>query len=116
VKKSEISTHLPRQLLQIQTAQSFVSILKGIRCLKYEYFQKSFKYSMTFEKFLSGFSKILKLTPYSCFYSFIVMPAFPLRRVAGAAATRGLEVPRSFQQSLIVLLAPHQDGTNEVEI
>ena len=39
-------------------------------------------------------------------------PAFPLKRVAGVAASGGLEIRHGFQQSLTVL-APHQDGTKQ---
>jgi len=31
----------------------------------------------------------------------------------GAVAPRGLEIPHGFHQPLIVLLAPHQDGTKQ---
>ena len=41
------------------------------------------------------------------------MPAFPLRRVVGAAALGGPEIPHDQQQSQIVLLAPHQAGTKQ---
>jgi len=41
------------------------------------------------------------------------MPAFLLGRVVWAAALGGLEISRGQQQSLIVLLAPHQDGTKQ---
>jgi len=37
------------------------------------------------------------------------MTAFPLGRVAGAAALGGLEIPLGQQQFLVILLAPHQD-------
>jgi len=40
---------------------------------------------------------------------FIFTPGFPMERVAGAAAVGGLS--HGFQQSLTVLLAPHQLGT-----
>jgi len=42
----------------------------------------------------------------------IFVPTFPFSRVAGAAAP-GLEIPHVQQQSQIVLLAPHQDGTKK---
>ena len=42
------------------------------------------------------------------------MPTFPLRRVTGGATIRGHKIPRGQQQYQIVLLLPHQDGTNEV--
>ena len=41
------------------------------------------------------------------------MPNFPLERVVGAAALRRLEIPHGQQQYLILLLAPHQDGTEK---
>jgi len=41
------------------------------------------------------------------------VPAFPLRRVAGPAAVAGLKIPHSQQQSQVVVLAPHQDGTEQ---
>jgi len=41
------------------------------------------------------------------------MSAFPLGRVAGAAAPEGLGIPHGQQQFQIVLLAPHQDGTKQ---
>jgi len=41
------------------------------------------------------------------------MPDFSLGRVAGAAALGGLEIPLGFLQVLMVLLAPHQDGTKQ---
>ena len=41
--------------------------------------------------------------------SFSFVPAFPLGRAVGAAALRGQEIFHGFQQSQIVLLAPHQD-------
>jgi len=47
------------------------------------------------------------------FISFIFMPAFPLVRVAGAAALGGLEIPHGQQKFHIVLVAPHQDGTKQ---
>ena len=46
-------------------------------------------------------------------HSFIFTPAFPLRSVAGAVGQGGLEIPLGQQQSLIVLLASHQDGTKK---
>jgi len=45
--------------------------------------------------------------------SLIFMPAFPLWRVAGAAALGGLGIPDDQQHFQIVLLAPHQDGTKQ---
>jgi len=36
---------------------------------------------------------------------------FPVGRVAGAGASGALERPQGFRQSLIVLLAPDQNGT-----
>ena len=39
--------------------------------------------------------------------------AFVMGRMVGAAAPGGLEIPHGFQQSQIVLLAAHQDGTKE---
>ena len=39
------------------------------------------------------------------------MPTFSLGRVTEAAELGGLEIPRGFQQSLIVLLVPHYEGT-----
>jgi len=42
------------------------------------------------------------------------MPGFPLRRVAGATSIGELVIPHGQQQFQIVLLAPHQDGTNKV--
>jgi len=47
------------------------------------------------------------------FYSFIFTSAFPLGRVVGAAALEGLEISHGLQQFLIVLLAPHQNGTKQ---
>jgi len=41
------------------------------------------------------------------------VPAFPLRRIAGAAALGGLEILHDQQQSEIVLLAPNQNGTKQ---
>ena len=40
-------------------------------------------------------------------------PVFLSGGVAGAAALGGLEIPHGFQKPLIVLLAPHQDGTKQ---
>ena len=51
--------------------------------------------------------------PTSECHSFIFMPAFPIRRVVGAAARRGLGIPHGQQQSQIILLTPHQDGTKQ---
>jgi len=46
--------------------------------------------------------------------SFIFMPAFPLGRVAGAAALRGLEMPQHGQQQFqVILLAPRQYRTKQ---
>jgi len=39
--------------------------------------------------------------------SLIFMPAFPLWRVAGAAALGGLGIPHGQQHFQIILLAPH---------
>jgi len=47
------------------------------------------------------------------FTSFICMPAFPLGRVAGAAALEGLGISHGQQQFQIVLLGSHQDGTKQ---
>jgi len=47
------------------------------------------------------------------FISFLCMPGFPLRRVAGATSTGELVIPHGQQQFQIVLLAPHQDGTKQ---
>jgi len=44
-------------------------------------------------------------------FSFIFISAIPLGRVAGAAALGEIEITNCFQQSQIVLLAPHQDVT-----
>jgi len=44
---------------------------------------------------------------------FIFMPAFPLVRVAAAAALGGLGIPHGQQQFQIVLPAPHQDETKQ---
>ena len=44
--------------------------------------------------------------------SFTVIPALALRMVEGTAAL-GLEIPHGFQQSRIVLLAPHHDGIKQ---
>jgi len=44
--------------------------------------------------------------------TFIFMPDFSLGRT-GAAASEGLEILDGFQQSEIVLLASHQDGTKQ---
>jgi len=41
------------------------------------------------------------------------MRAFPLGRVAAATALGGLGIPHDQQQFQIVLLAPHQDGTEQ---
>jgi len=47
-----------------------------------------------------------------CFIHFLT--AFPLRRVTGAAILWEVsKCPHSFQHSLLVLLAPHQDGANQ---
>jgi len=46
-------------------------------------------------------------------HSLIFTSAFPLGRVAGKTALWGLEIPDSFQQSQILLLAPQQDGTKQ---
>jgi len=47
------------------------------------------------------------------FISFIFMSSFPLGRVAGATSTGELRMPHGQQQSQIVGLAPHQDGTKQ---
>jgi len=47
------------------------------------------------------------------FNSFIIMPVFNLGKVAGAVDLGGLDIPRGLQQSQIVLLAPHQNGTKQ---
>jgi len=44
-------------------------------------------------------------------YSLFFTPMFVHGGMMGAAAVRGLEIPRGFQQRLIVLLAPHRHGT-----
>ena len=41
-----------------------------------------------------------------------VTPAFPLGRVAEAADAKELEMPHDQQQSLLVMLVPHRDGSN----
>jgi len=41
------------------------------------------------------------------------MPAFPLGRIAGAAAPGGLESP-TVNSIQAILLAPHQEGTSKV--
>jgi len=46
-------------------------------------------------------------------YSYIFISTFALRCVAGAVALGGLEITHDFQQSLIVLLPPHQNGTKQ---
>ena len=48
---------------------------------------------------------------HSFIHSFIFILAFPLERVALAAALLGLEIPHGFQQAQIVLLNPLKDGT-----
>jgi len=45
--------------------------------------------------------------------SFIFIPAFSLRRVAGAAAIGGLAMPNGQQQFQMVLLALHHDETKQ---
>jgi len=45
--------------------------------------------------------------------SLIFMPAFPLRRVAGAAALGGLAMPNGQQQFQMVLLVLHHDETKQ---
>ena len=47
------------------------------------------------------------------FISFMCMTAFPRGRIARAAAPGGLGIPHRHQQFQIVLLAPHQDGTEQ---
>jgi len=47
------------------------------------------------------------------FLSFIFLPTFPLGRVAGAAALGRLEIPHDQEQSQIILLAQHQNGTKQ---
>ena len=47
------------------------------------------------------------------FIPFIFMPAFPLGRVAMAAALGGLGIPHGQQQFQIVLPAPRQDETKQ---
>jgi len=49
------------------------------------------------------------------FISFIFMPGFPLVRVAltRATALAELGIPHGQQQFQIVLMAPHQNGTNQ---
>ena len=47
------------------------------------------------------------------FFPYIFLPTFPLGRVEEAAALWGLEIPHEQQQSQIVLLAQHQDGTQQ---
>jgi len=47
------------------------------------------------------------------FISFIFMPDFPLGMVAGATSIGELGIPHGQQQFQIVLLAPHQYGTNQ---
>jgi len=47
------------------------------------------------------------------FFSFTVMPAFPLGKVEGATALGGRGIPHGQQQVQIVLLAPHQDRTKQ---
>jgi len=47
------------------------------------------------------------LWSYAKFHSFIFIPAFPIQRIAWAAAPGALEIPHGFQQPLIVLLALH---------
>jgi len=42
------------------------------------------------------------------------IPAIPPARVRGDAALGELETPHGFQLSLVILLAPHQDGTSNV--
>ena len=49
----------------------------------------------------------------SHFFSFIFIPSFPHRWVAGIATLGSLKIRHNFQQSLIVLLTPHQDGTKQ---
>ena len=46
-------------------------------------------------------------------HSFILILAFPMRRVAEAAAPGRLEIPHSFQLSQIILLAPRQDRSKQ---
>jgi len=48
-------------------------------------------------------------------YSFILIHSFPLRRIAGEAALGRPKIPHDQQQSQIFLLAPHQEGTNQVQ-
>jgi len=62
------------------------------------------------------FVHLLKRCDYVFFttlFLFIFVPAFPLARVAGAAALGELEIPHGQQQFEIVLLAPHKDGTKQ---
>jgi len=48
------------------------------------------------------------------FISFVLVTAFPLSRVAGAASLGALELLHNQDTSQIFLLAPHQDGTKKV--
>ena len=50
---------------------------------------------------------------WASFFSFIFLPTFPLERVAEAVDQGGLEIPQGQQQSQIVLLAQHQEGTKQ---
>ena len=51
--------------------------------------------------------------PTYAFHLLIFVPAFPFGRAVGAAALGGSEIPHDQQQSQIVLLAPHRDGTKQ---
>ena len=48
---------------------------------------------------------------YICSFTFTA--AFPLRRVARSVALGGLEIRHAQQQSQIVLLTAHRDGTKQ---
>ena len=50
---------------------------------------------------------------YILIHSLVFVPAFPLRRVVWSAALGEPKIPHDQQQSQIVLLAPHQDGTKQ---
>jgi len=39
--------------------------------------------------------------------------AFPVGRITGATTLGGLEIPHAFEQSVVVLLAPHEDRTKQ---
>ena len=52
-------------------------------------------------------------SPPRYFHSFIFIRVLPQARFAGAEATRGIKLSHGFQQSLILLIAAHQEGIKQ---